>query len=92
MTALNVARPAWTTEGLVPLEEQARRFNGHVLNGAKTFITNGRHANPIIVVAKEGQGFAQLMNELPRERLIVATHAMAMMEGARWSSPSPTRS
>ena len=114
--------------------------NGYVLNGAKTFITNGQHANLIVVVAKtdpkerakgvslmvvetadaqgfrrgrklkklgmdsadtselffedvalpaenllgteEGQGFAQLMNELPQERMIVATHAMAMMERA----------
>jgi acyl-CoA dehydrogenase len=114
--------------------------NAYVLNGAKTFITNGQHANLIIVAAKtdpgerakgvslmvvetddaqgfrrgrklrklgldaadtselffddvalpaasllgteEGQGFAQLMNELPQERLIVATHAMAMMERA----------
>jgi acyl-CoA dehydrogenase len=114
--------------------------NGYVLNGSKTFITNGQHANLIIVVAKtdpkekakgislmvvetddapgfrrgrklkklgldaadtselffedvqlpaesllgteEGQGFTQLMTELPQERLIVATHAMAMMERA----------
>jgi acyl-CoA dehydrogenase len=114
--------------------------NGYVLNGAKTFITNGQHANLIIVVAKtdpnerakgvslmvvetadaagfrrgrklkklgleaadtselffedvalpaenllgtvEGQGFAQLMSELPQERLVVAVHAMAMMERA----------
>jgi len=114
--------------------------NGYVLNGSKTFITNGQHANLIIVVAKtdpkerakgvslmvvetddakgfrrgrklkklgmdsadtselffedvslpaesllgteEGQGFVQLMNELPQERLLVATHAMAMMERA----------
>jgi long-chain-acyl-CoA dehydrogenase len=114
--------------------------NGYVLNGAKTFITNGQHANLIIVVAKtdpkekakgvslmvvetadaagfrrgrklkklgldaadtselffedvalpassllgneEGQGFAQLMNDLPQERMIVAIHAMAMMERA----------
>jgi acyl-CoA dehydrogenase len=114
--------------------------NGYVLNGAKTFITNGQHANLIVVVAKtdpkerakgvslmvvetadaqgfrrgrklkklgldsadtselffedvalpaenllgteEGQGFAQLMNELPQERMIVAVHAMAMMERA----------
>jgi acyl-CoA dehydrogenase len=114
--------------------------NGYVLNGAKTFITNGQHANLIVVVAKtdpkerakgvslmvvetadaqgfrrgrklkklgldaadtselffedvalpaenllgteEGQGFAQLMNELPQERLIVAIHAMSMMERA----------
>jgi acyl-CoA dehydrogenase len=114
--------------------------NGYVLNGAKTFITNGQHANLIIVVAKtdpkerakgvslmvvetadaqgfrrgrklkklgldsadtselffedvalpaenllgteQGQGFTQLMNELPQERLVVAVHAMAMMERA----------
>jgi acyl-CoA dehydrogenase len=114
--------------------------NGYVLNGSKTFITNGQHANLIIVVAKtdpkekakgislmvvetdeaagfrrgrklkklgmdsadtselffedvklpaeallgseEGQGFAQLMTELPQERLIVAVHAMAMIERA----------
>ncbi len=31
---------------------------------------------------EEGQGFAQLMRELPQERLIVAIHAMAMMERA----------
>jgi len=114
--------------------------NGYVLNGSKTFITNGQHANLIIVVAKtdpkerakgislmvvetddasgfrrgrklaklgmdaadtselffedvalpaesllgteEGQGFAQLMNELPQERLIVATAAVGMIERA----------
>jgi acyl-CoA dehydrogenase len=31
---------------------------------------------------EEGQGFAQLMSDLPRERLIVAVHAQAMMERA----------
>jgi len=114
--------------------------NGYVLNGSKTFITNGQHANLIIVVAKtdpklgakgvslmvvetadasgfrrgrklkklgmdsadtselffedvalpaesllgteEGQGFYQLMKELPQERLIVAVHAVAMIERA----------
>jgi long-chain-acyl-CoA dehydrogenase len=114
--------------------------NGYVLNGSKTFITNGQHANLIIVVAKtdpkagakgtslmvvetddapgfrrgrklkklgldsadtselffedvklpaenllgteEGQGFYQLMRDLPQERLIVAVHAVAMMERA----------
>ena len=111
-----------------------------MLNGSKTFITNGQHANLIVVVAKtdpkagakgtslfvveaddaqgfrrgrklkklgmdsadtselffedvqlpaasllgteEGQGFYQLMKELPQERLIVAVHAVAMMERA----------
>jgi acyl-CoA dehydrogenase len=114
--------------------------NGYVLNGAKTFITNGQHANLIVVVAKtdpkagskgvslmvvetddapgfrrgrklkklgldaadtselffddvklpaenllgteEGQGFYQLMKDLPQERLIVAVNAIAMMERA----------
>ena len=114
--------------------------NGYVLNGSKTFITNGQHANLIIVVAKtdpaagakgtslmvvetddaqgfrrgrklnklgldwadtselffedvklpaegllgpeEGQGFVQLMNELPQERLIVCTAAIGMIERA----------
>ena len=111
-----------------------------MLNGSKTFITNGQHANLIIVVAKtdpsagakgtslmvvetddaagfrrgrkldklgmdwadtselffedvklpaegllgteEGQGFVQLMNELPQERLIVCTAAIGMIERA----------
>ena len=114
--------------------------NGYVLNGSKTFITNGQHANLVIIVAKtdpkqgakgvslmvvetdeaagfrrgrklkklgmdsadtselffedvklpaesllgteEGQGFYQLMAELPQERLIVAVHAVAMIERA----------
>ena len=114
--------------------------NGYALNGSKTFITNGQHANLIVVVAKtdpnaghkgislmvvetddapgfrrgrklnklgmdwadtselffeevklpaeallgleEGQGFIQLMNDLPQERLIVATGAIGMIERA----------
>jgi acyl-CoA dehydrogenase len=114
--------------------------NGYVLNGSKTFITNGQHANLIIVVAKtdpnaghkgislmvletddapgfrrgrklkklgldaadtselffddmqlpaeallgteEGQGFVQLMKDLPQERMIVATAAIGMIERA----------
>src|SRR5215475_7457305 len=117
-----------------------RHGNGYVLTGAKTFITNGQHANLVIVAAKtdpaagakgislmvvetdevqgfrrgrklkklgfdaadtselffedvalpaesllgssENQGFAQLMSELPQERLMVAVHAEAMMERA----------
>jgi acyl-CoA dehydrogenase len=114
--------------------------NGYVLNGSKTFITNGQHANLIVVVAKtdptaghkgislmvvetddaqgfrrgrklkklgldwadtselffedvklpaeallgaeEGQGFIQLMTELPQERLLVATAGIGMIERA----------
>ena len=29
-----------------------KKGNGYVLNGSKTFITNGQHANLIVVVAK----------------------------------------
>ncbi len=112
----------------------------YVLNGAKTFITNGYNANLIVVVCKtdpqarakgisllgveteglggfsrgkplkkigqkgqdtselffadcrvprenllggaEGQGFYQLMNQLPRERLIIAAMGVAVMENA----------
>ncbi|BAT59927.1 acyl-CoA dehydrogenase [Variibacter gotjawalensis] len=114
--------------------------NGYILNGSKTFITNGQLANLIIVVAKtdpnaghkgislmvvetddaqgfrrgrklkkmgldwadtselffddvklpaesllgteEGMGFIQLMSDLPQERLIVTTGAVAAMERA----------
>ena len=114
--------------------------NGYVLNGSKIFITNGQHANLIVVVARtdpdaghrgislmvvetdgvsgfrrgrklkklgmdwadtselffedvqlpaesllgseEGQGFVQLMGELPQERLIVATAAIGVIERA----------
>ena len=114
--------------------------NQYVVNGQKTFITNGQLANLIIVVAKtdpsqgakgtslivvetdevegfrrgrnldkvglkandtselffddvrvptsnligteEGQGFAQLMSELPQERLLVTCQAIAMIECA----------
>ena len=114
--------------------------NGYVIDGQKTFITNGQHANLIVLVTKtdpsagakgvslfvvetdevegfrrgrnldkvglkgndtselffdgvrvpadsllgteEGQGFAQLMTELPQERLLVAVQGIAMIERA----------
>lgn len=116
-----------------------RQGNNYVLNGAKTFITNGQSADIIIVVARtggqgakglslivvetaeakgfrrgrnldkiglnasdtselffedvvvppenllgpeEGQGFVQLMQQLPQERLIIAVGAVAAMERA----------
>ena len=130
-----------TGSDLQGVRTKAEKFgNGYVLNGSKTFITNGQHANLIVVVAKtdpgagakgvslmvvetdqapgfrrgrklkklgmdsadtselffedvklpaenllgteEGRGFYQLMQELPQERLIVAVHAVAMMERA----------
>ncbi len=115
-----------------------RKGNELVLNGQKTFITNGGMADVVIVVAKtdasagakgvslvlvetdrpgfkrgrnlkkigqnaqdtaelffedvrvppsnilgeEGRGFAYLMNQLPRERLLVAIGSVAVMEAA----------
>jgi len=114
--------------------------NHYVINGSKTFITNGQNANLIIVVTKtdpsagakgtslmvvetdevdgfergrnldkiglkandtselffndvriptanligaeEGQGFVQLMTELPQERLLIANQAISMIERA----------
>jgi acyl-CoA dehydrogenase len=138
--AIAMSEPG-TGSDLQGVRTTARRSgNGYVLNGSKTFITNGQHANLIIVVAKtdpkqgakgislmvvetedatgfrrgrklkklgmdsadtselffedvrlpaeallgieEGQGFYQLMKDLPQERLIVSVHAVAMMERA----------
>jgi acyl-CoA dehydrogenase len=116
-----------------------RQGNSYVINGQKTFITNGQTADLIIVVARtggpgakglslivletegnqgfkrgrnldkigvhasdtselffedavapfenllgeeEGQGFKQLMQQLPQERLIIAVGAVASMERA----------
>ncbi|NIZ59968.1 acyl-CoA dehydrogenase [Sedimentitalea sp. CY04] len=117
-----------------------RDGNAYRLSGQKTFITNGQHANLIIVAAKtdpslgskgvslvvvesddaagfqrgrnldkiglhaadtselffdnveippenilgntEGQGFYQMMQQLPQERLIIAAGAVGAMEGA----------
>jgi acyl-CoA dehydrogenase len=116
-----------------------KQGNGYVINGQKTFITNGQAADLVIVVARtgepgakglslivletagndgyrrgrnldkiglhasdtselffedaiappenllggeEGQGFAQLMQQLPQERLIIAICAVAAMERA----------
>jgi acyl-CoA dehydrogenase len=138
--AIAMSEPG-TGSDLQGVRTTAKKFgNGYVLNGSKTFITNGQHANLIIVVAKtdpaaghkgislmvvetddaagfrrgrklkklgldwadtselffedvklpaegllgpeEGQGFIQLMTELPQERLLVATAGIGMIERA----------
>lgn len=123
---------------LQAMKTQAQRDgDGFVINGQKTFITNGQHCDVIVLATKtdpaagargmtlftldcsspgfargrnleklglhsadtselffdqvrvgadqilggEGQGFANLMNELPRERLILAAGAIAACEG-----------
>jgi long-chain-acyl-CoA dehydrogenase len=140
ITAIAMTEPG-TGSDLQGIRTQARRDGDHyVLNGAKTFITNGQNANLICVVCKtdpaagargtsllfvetdgaagfrrgrqldkvgmkaqdtselffddlrvpadhllggvEGQGFFQLMQELPQERLIIAVQAIGAMERA----------
>jgi acyl-CoA dehydrogenase len=129
-----------TGSDLQAVRTTARRQGNHyVINGQKTFITNGQTADLVIVVARtggpgakglslivvetkgndgfkrgrnldkiglhaadtselffadavappenllgpeEGQGFAQLMQQLPQERLIIAIVAVAAMERA----------
>ncbi|MFZ4605382.1 MAG: acyl-CoA dehydrogenase family protein [Caulobacter sp.] len=138
--AVAMTEPGAGTD-LQAIKTRAIRDGDHyLLNGAKTFISNGQIANLIIVVAKtdpaegakgvslivvetdsapgftrgrtleklgmpaqdtselffedvpvpaenllgaeEGRGFAQLMNQMPRERLSIAVNAVANMERA----------
>jgi acyl-CoA dehydrogenase len=140
ITAIAMTEPG-TGSDLQAVRTSARRDGDHyVLNGAKTFITNGQNANLIVVVCKtggdsgakgisllmletegadgfrrgrnldkvgmkaqdtselffddvcvpvanllgdkEGQGFFQLMQELPQERLIIAVSGVGAMERA----------
>jgi long-chain-acyl-CoA dehydrogenase len=139
VTAIAMTEPG-TGSDLQAIRTTARREDDHyVLNGQKTFITNGGNANLIIVAcrtggegskgmsllvvetddapgfrrgrlldkigmkaqdtaelffddvrvpvgnllgAAEGQGFIQLMQQLPQERLIVALGGIAAMERA----------
>ncbi len=138
--ALAMTEPSGGSD-LQALKTRALREGGsYRLSGQKTFITNGQHANLIIVAAKtdpkegakgislmvvetegaegftrgrnlekigchaadtselffdnveippenllggaEGQGFAQMMQQLPQERLIIGCGAVGAMEGA----------
>jgi acyl-CoA dehydrogenase len=140
VAAIAMTEPG-TGSDLQSVKTTARRDGNHyVINGSKTFITNGGTANFVIVVAKtdptqgskgtslvvvetdevegfrrgrvldkigqkandtaelffddvrvpttnligpvEGQGFIQLMQQLPQERLIIALQAMAVIERA----------
>ncbi len=139
ITAIAMTEPG-TGSDLQAVRTTARREGDeYVINGAKTFITNGQNANLVIVVcrtggeagaknisliavetdrpgfrrgrqldkvglhaqdtselffddlrvpvgnlvgAKEGQGFFQLMEQLPQERLIIAVSGVGAMERA----------
>lgn len=138
ITAIAMTEPG-TGSDLQNVRTTARREGDHyVINGAKTFITNGQNANLVLVVCKtgeggakgisliavdtatpgfrrgrqlekvgmhaqdtselffddvrvpadhllgsqEGQGFFQLMEQLPQERLIIAVSGIGAMERA----------
>ena len=140
VAAIAMTEPGAGTD-LQAIRTSAKRDGDHyVINGAKTFITNGLHANLICVVARTGQeaggkgislimvetddlpgfrrgrlldkvgqhtvdtcelffddmrvpthqllgpevgqGFVQLMQQLPRERLIIGVGAVATMQRA----------
>ncbi|MBL8550190.1 MAG: acyl-CoA dehydrogenase family protein [Hyphomonadaceae bacterium] len=140
ITAIAMTEPGAGSD-LQGVRTSARKDGDHyILNGAKTFITNGQNADLVIVVAKtdtslgakgisllaletadaagfergrnldkigrdladtselffndvrvpaanllgggEGMGFAQLMQKLPQERLLIALQSMAAIEYA----------
>ncbi len=139
ISAIAMTEPG-TGSDLQSVRTSARRDGDHyVINGAKTFITNGQNANLVIVVCRtgeekgakgvslivvetdrpgfrrgrqldkvgmkaqdtselffddlrvpvdhllgtqEGQGFFQLMEQLPQERLIIAVSGVGAMERA----------
>ena len=61
-------------------EDQAQHYIEDIRRAVETIARDPRRGGRVI---KSDRGIAgQLMNELPQERLIVATHAMAMMERA----------
>jgi alkylation response protein AidB-like acyl-CoA dehydrogenase len=138
ITAIAMTEPGTGSDLQAIRTTALRRGNELVLNGQKTFITNGGLADLVVVAAKtdtaggakgvslvlveadrpgfkrgrnlkkigqnaqdtaelffedvrvppsnilgeEGRGFACLMNQLPRERLLVAIGAVAIMEAA----------
>ena len=140
ITAIAMTEPGTGSDLQAVKTRALKDGDDYVLNGSKTFITNGNNANLICVVCKtdpqerakgisllmvetdqveglrrnkplkkigmhgqdtcelffddcrvpagnilgnvEGQGFYQLMTQLPRERLIIAVGAVATMENA----------
>ena len=138
--ALAMTEPSTGSDVQAIRTRAVREGNAYRLSGQKTFITNGQHANLIVVAAKtdpeagakgislavvetdgatgfqrgrnlekigchaadtselffdnveippenilgqqEGQGFYQMMQQLPQERLVIACGAVGAMEGA----------
>lgn len=139
VTAIAMTEPGAGSD-LKNIRTSARRDGDrYIINGSKIFISNGQHADLLVLAAKtdtgagargislflvdagspgfsrgrnldkigqhsgdtselffedmavpadallgeEGQGFAYMMQELPRERLIIAVQALGMARGAR---------
>jgi acyl-CoA dehydrogenase len=144
VTAIAMTEPSGGSDLQAMKTRAVRDGNGWRLSGAKTFITNGQHANLIVVAAKtdpaarakgvslimvetdgaqgpaegfrrgrnldkvglkaadtselffddvplpadavlggvEGQGFVQMMEQLPQERLVIGCGAVGAIEGA----------
>src|SRR2546430_13972474 len=64
---------------------RGRKLNKLGLDSADTselFFEDVKLPPENLLGTEEGQGFAQLMRDLPRERLIVVVHAQAMIERA----------
>jgi len=140
VSALAMTEPSGGSDVQAIKTRAVREGNSYRMSGSKTFITNGQHANLIVVAAKtdpaqgskgtslmvletdgaegftrgrnlakigqkaadtselffdnveippenllggqEGQGFYQMMQQLPQERLIIGCGAVGAMEGA----------
>jgi acyl-CoA dehydrogenase len=54
----------------------------HAQDTTELFFENVRVPQECLLGGSEGRGFAQLMSDLPYERMIVAVQALAVMEGA----------
>ena len=110
--ALAMTEPSTGSDVQAIKTKAIRDGNVYRLSGQKTFITNGQHANLILVASKtdpslgskgislvgletdgadgftrgrnleKGQGFYQMMQQLPQERLIIACGAVGAMQGA----------
>src|SRR6266571_2976925 len=95
ITAIAMTEPGAGSD-LQGMRTTAVRDGGHyVLNGSKTFISNGQLCDLVIVAARtdpeagyrgisllseEGGGFVALMQNLPRERLAIGATALAGAE------------
>lgn len=55
----------------------------HAADTSELFFEDMKVPKDALLGGKEGEGFIQMMKELPRERLIIAVQALGMAQGAR---------